>query len=187
MPKIIKNAKNHQKCKKSPKRPKITENAKNAKNHQKGQKSQEMQKINKRAKNHRKCLKSQKMPKITENTKSHQKCQKLQKIPKITKNGKNHKKAKITSNIFLIYQKSPKITKKGKNHRKWPKYGKWQVAENGPFLRAFQIPGGSHGLSARRAGRTKSRDPKGLQLEVRAQRAPRLLVGKIIDINIWDR
>ena len=35
---------------------------------------------------------------------------------------------------------------------------------------------GSHGLSARRAQRTKSRGPKGLQLEVRAQRAPGLLV-----------
>ena len=35
---------------------------------------------------------------------------------------------------------------------------------------------GSHGLSARRARRTKSRGPKGLQLEVGARRAPRLLV-----------
>ena len=35
---------------------------------------------------------------------------------------------------------------------------------------------GSHGLSARRAWRTKSRGPKGLQLEVGAWRAPRLLV-----------
>ena len=35
---------------------------------------------------------------------------------------------------------------------------------------------GSHGLSAWRARRTKSRGPKGLQLEVGAQRAPRLLV-----------
>ena len=35
---------------------------------------------------------------------------------------------------------------------------------------------GSHGLSARRARRTKSRGPKGLHLEVGARRAPRLLV-----------
>ena len=35
---------------------------------------------------------------------------------------------------------------------------------------------GSHGLSARRARRTKSRGPKGLQLEVGARRAPKLLV-----------
>ena len=35
---------------------------------------------------------------------------------------------------------------------------------------------GSHGLSARRARRTKSRGPKGHQLEVRARRAPTLLV-----------
>ena len=34
----------------------------------------------------------------------------------------------------------------------------------------------SHGLSARRAQRTKSRGPKGLLLEVGARRAPRLLV-----------
>ena len=34
----------------------------------------------------------------------------------------------------------------------------------------------SHGLSARRARRTKSRGPKGLHLEVGARRAPRLLV-----------
>ena len=36
-----------------------------------------------------------------------------------------------------------------------------------------------HGLSARRARRTKSRGPKGLQLEVGARRAPRLLVNNI--------
>ena len=35
---------------------------------------------------------------------------------------------------------------------------------------------GSHGLSGRRARRTKSRGPKGLQLEVRPQRGPTLLV-----------
>ena len=35
---------------------------------------------------------------------------------------------------------------------------------------------GSHGLSARRARRTKSRGPEGLQLEVGARRAPKLLV-----------
>ena len=35
---------------------------------------------------------------------------------------------------------------------------------------------GSHGLSAWRVRRTKSRGPKGLQLEVGARRAPRLLV-----------
>ena len=37
---------------------------------------------------------------------------------------------------------------------------------------------GSHGLSARRARRTKSRGPKGLQLEVGARGAPRLLVNR---------
>ena len=38
----------------------------------------------------------------------------------------------------------------------------------------------SHDLSARRARRTKSRGLKGLQLEVRAWRAPRLLVSNIV-------
>ena len=40
---------------------------------------------------------------------------------------------------------------------------------------------GSHGLSARRARRTKSRGPKGLQLEVGARRAPKLLVENIVE------
>ena len=38
---------------------------------------------------------------------------------------------------------------------------------------------GSRGLSARRARRTKSRGPKGLQLEVGVRRAPRLLMSYI--------
>ena len=41
---------------------------------------------------------------------------------------------------------------------------------------------GSHGLSARRARRTKSRGPKGLHLEVGARRAPRLLVSHICSV-----
>ena len=47
---------------------------------------------------------------------------------------------------------------------------------------------GSHGLSARRARRTKSRGPKGLQLEVGARRAPRLLFSIILHLlgqAIW--
>ena len=43
---------------------------------------------------------------------------------------------------------------------------------------------GSHGLNARRARRTKSRGPKGLQLEVGARRALRHLV-KYIAVNNW--
>ena len=43
----------------------------------------------------------------------------------------------------------------------------------------------SHGLSARRARRTKSRGPKGPQLEVGAWRAPRLLVSNIA--NLFSR
>ena len=42
---------------------------------------------------------------------------------------------------------------------------------------------GSHGLSAIRARRTKSRGPKGLQLEVGARRAPRLLVSNMFQIQ----
>ena len=44
---------------------------------------------------------------------------------------------------------------------------------------------GSHGLSARRARRTKSRGPKGLQLEVGARRAPRLLVSYKHFLSTW--
>ena len=40
---------------------------------------------------------------------------------------------------------------------------------------------GSHGLSARKGRRMKSRGPKGLQLEVGARRAPRLLVCYIFE------
>ena len=43
---------------------------------------------------------------------------------------------------------------------------------------------GSHGLSARRARRTKSRGPKGPQLEVGDRRAPRLLVSSIKSIHV---
>ena len=44
------------------------------------------------------------------------------------------------------------------------------------FLGLFSQLRGSHSLSAQRARRTKSRGPKGLQLEVGARRAPKLLV-----------
>ena len=44
------------------------------------------------------------------------------------------------------------------------------------FMRCWSTLRGSHGLSARRARRMKSRGPKGLQLENGARRAPRLLV-----------
>ena len=44
------------------------------------------------------------------------------------------------------------------------------------FLGLFSYLRGSRGLSARRARRTKSRGPKGPQLEVGARRAPTLLV-----------
>ena len=52
------------------------------------------------------------------------------------------------------------------------------------FFRAFQLSAwvtvwSSHGLIGRRARRTIPRGPKGLQLEVRARRAPRLLVPNI--------
>ena len=47
---------------------------------------------------------------------------------------------------------------------------------NQKLFRAFSFLHGSHDLNAWRAWRTKSRGLKGLRLEVRAQRAPRLLV-----------
>ena len=45
---------------------------------------------------------------------------------------------------------------------------------------------GSHGLSALRERRTKSRDPKGLQLEVGTRRAPCPLVCIKLCIVIWQ-
>ena len=60
------------------------------------------------------------------------------------------------------------MVKNGPNGRKW-----WKMVKNGgPDLKRARRTG----LSARRAQRTKSRGPKGLQLEVGARRAPRLLV-----------
>ena len=52
------------------------------------------------------------------------------------------------------------------------------IKNGGPDLKRARLTG----LSARRARRTKSRGPKGLQLEVGARRAPRLLV---IDIVVY--
>ena len=52
------------------------------------------------------------------------------------------------------------------------------VSKQPAFLGLFRYLRGSHGLSAQRAGRTKSRGQKGLQLEVGAWRAPRLLVAQ---------
>ena len=60
------------------------------------------------------------------------------------------------------------MVENGPNGQKWSK----MVKDGGPDLKRAQRTG----LSARRARRTKSRGPKGLQPEVRALRAPRLLV-----------
>ena len=46
---------------------------------------------------------------------------------------------------------------------------------------------GSHGLSGQRARRTKSRGPKGLQLENGAQKAPRLLVPIYLHLDLSAR
>ena len=63
----------------------------------------------------------------------------------------------------------------GPNGRKCSK-----IVKNGrPDLKRAQRTG----LSARKARRTKSRGPKGLQLEVGARRAPRLLVYDICTLN----
>ena len=72
MPKITKNAKNHQKCQKPPIMSKITKNAKIL----------------------------PKMPKITKNTKNHQKCQKSLKMTKTTKNSKKSPKMMKMPNRF---------------------------------------------------------------------------------------
>ena len=64
------------------------------------------------------------------------------------------------------------MVQNGPNGRKWSK-----MVKNGrPDLKRAQRTG----LSARRARRTKSRGPRGLQLEVGARRAPRLLVFYIL-------
>ena len=91
------------------------------------------------------------MPKTNEKAKNLRKCIKSPKMPKITKMTKNHRSAKNTKS-HRKFQKSPKM----------------------PCL--FKYLHGSHGLSAWRARRTKSRSPKGLQLEMGARRASRLLV-----------
>ena len=67
------------------------------------------------------------------------------------------------------------MVENGPNGRKWSKWLK-MVKNGGPDLKQAQRTG----LSARRARRTKSRGPKGLQIEVGARRAPRLLVYYII-------
>ena len=62
---------------------------------------------------------------------------------------------------------------------KWSKMVK-MVKNGGPELKRARRTG----LSARRARWTKSRGPKGLQLEVGARRAPRLLVCNIATQHI---
>ena len=59
-------------------------------------------------------------------------------------------------------------------NKKWSKWSKMvkMVKNGGPDVKRARRTG----LSARMARRTKSRGPKGLQLEVGAQRAPTLLV-----------
>ena len=54
------------------------------------------------------------------------------------------------------------------------------VKNGGPDLKRARHTG----LSAPRARRTKSKGPKGLQLEVGARRAPRLLVHKYLKIEM---
>ena len=84
------------------------------------------------------------------------------KMYKMVKNGRNGKK---------LPKKWSKMVENGPNGRKWSKWSK-MVKNGGPDLKQAQCTG----LSARRARRTKSRGSKGLQLEVGARRAPRLLV-----------
>ena len=78
---------------------------------------------------------------------------------------------KMVKNGKKLPKKWSKMVENGPNGRKWSKWSK-MVKNGGPDLKQAQRTG----LSARRARRTKSRGPKGLQLEVGARRAPRLLV-----------
>ena len=97
--------------------------------------------------------------------------QKWPKWPKIDKNVKMVQNDPKWSKIIQNGLKWSKMVKNGKNGLKWSK----MVPNGGPDLKRARHTG----LSARRAGRTKSRGPKGLQLEVGARRAPRLLVLRI--------
>ena len=73
--------------------------------------------------------------------------------------------------MVKMVQNGPKLWEMVKIGLKWSRIVK-MVKNGGPDLRqARRID-----LSARRARMTKSRGPKGLQLEVGARRAPRLLV-----------
>ena len=89
------------------------------------------------------------------------------KMYKMVKNGQNYQK-------WSKWPKMVKIAKNGQNGLKWskmvlngPKWSKWSkmvqmVKNGGPDLKRARRTG----LSARRVRRTKSRGPKGLQLEV---------------------
>ena len=72
------------------------------------------------------------------------------------------------------------MVENGPNGRKWSKWSK-MVKNGGPDLKQAQRTG----LSARRAQRTKSRGPKGPQLEVGARRVPRLLVFLYLSVDFW--
>ena len=75
------------------------------------------------------------------------------------------------SKIAKNCQNGLKLSRMIQNGQKWSKWSK--MVKNGrPDLQRARRTG----PSARRARGTKSRGPKGLQLEVRARRAPRLLV-----------
>ena len=80
--------------------------------------------------------------------------------------------------IIQNCQNGLKLSRMIQNGQKWSKWSKMvqMVKNGGPDLKRARRTG----PSARRARGTKSRGPKGLQLEVGARRAPRLLV-----FNIW--
>ena len=71
------------------------------------------------------------------------------------------------------------LHKNGLFSKKWPIFQKCPIF-TGPNLKRARHTG----LSARMARKTKSRGPKGLQLEVGARRAPRLLVCHIANLCI---
>ena len=87
---------------------------------------------------------------------------------KIAKNGQNGLKWSKMVPTGPKWSKMVKTVKMVQNGLKWSK-----MVKNGrPDLKRARHTG----LSARRAGRTKSRGPKGLQLNVGHRRGPRLLV-----------
>ena len=92
----------------------------------------------------------------------------------MVKNGQHGQKWSKRSKMVRNGPQWSKIVKNGQNGQNGQKWLK--VDKNGLRWSKMVKIVRQTGLSAQRARRTKSRGPKGLQLEVRVRRAPRLLV-----------